>query len=65
MPFGDFPVEVLYLGPAHSTGDISVWLPNQELVIAGDIAFHERMLPIFEDTIHLNGSILGKINLKS
>ena len=50
VPFGDFPVEVLYLGPAHSTGDISVWLPNQELVIAGDIAFHERMLPIFEDT---------------
>jgi glyoxylase-like metal-dependent hydrolase (beta-lactamase superfamily II) len=26
-------------------------LPDQELVIAGDMAFHERMLPIFSDTI--------------
>ena len=28
-----------------------VWLPKQKLVIAGDMAFHERMLPIFEETI--------------
>lgn len=48
---GDFRIEARYLGPAHSPGDISVWLPNQSLVIAGDMAFHERMLPIFEDTI--------------
>ncbi|THH38035.1 MBL fold metallo-hydrolase [Aliishimia ponticola] len=51
VDFGDFPIEVRYLGPAHSPGDISVWLPEQSLVIAGDMAFHERMLPIFEDTI--------------
>ena len=50
VPFGNFPIEVLYLGPAHSKGDISVWLPEQKLVVAGDIAFHERMLPIFSDT---------------
>ena len=50
VPFGDFPIEVLRLGPAHGAGDISVWLPQQGLVIAGDIAFHERMLPIFPDT---------------
>ena len=48
---GDFRIEARYLGPAHSPGDISVWLPNQSLVIAGDMAFHERMLPIFEDTM--------------
>ncbi len=48
---GRFKIEVLYLGPAHSAGDISVWLPNESLVIAGDIAFHERMLPIFPETI--------------
>lgn len=47
---GDFRIEVLHLGPAHSPGDIQVWLPDQGLVIAGDIAFHERMLPIFGDT---------------
>ena len=50
IEMGDFRIEVLYLGPAHSPGDVSVWLPDQSLVIAGDMAFHERMLPIFEDT---------------
>lgn len=47
---GRFTIEVLDLGPAHSPGDISVWLPEQKLVIAGDMAFHERMPPIFEET---------------
>ena len=47
---GEFTVEVLHLGPAHSPGDIQVWLPKQRLVIAGDMAFHERIPPIFEDT---------------
>lgn len=47
---GAFTIKVLHLGPAHSPGDIQVWLPEQRLVIAGDIAFHERIPPIFEDT---------------
>lgn len=47
---GGVTIEVLHLGPAHSPGDISVWLPDEKLVIAGDMAFHERMLPIFDDT---------------
>jgi len=51
VEMGDYRIEVLYLGPAHSPGDISVWLPEQSLVIAGDMAFHERLLPIFEDTM--------------
>ncbi|KUJ77854.1 soxH protein [Ruegeria profundi] len=50
VELGDFRIEAKYLGPAHSPGDISIWLPNQSLVIAGDMAFHERMLPIFQDT---------------
>lgn len=51
IEMGDFIIEVLHLGPAHGAGDTQVWLPKQSLVIAGDMAFHERMLPIFEDTI--------------
>ncbi len=51
IEMGDFVVEVLHLGPAHGPGDTQVWLPEESLVIAGDMAFHERMLPIFEDTI--------------
>lgn len=50
IQMGDFRIEILHLGPAHSPGDISVWLPEESLVIAGDMAFHERLLPIFEDT---------------
>ncbi|MEO3415116.1 MBL fold metallo-hydrolase [Roseovarius sp. CAU 1744] len=51
IDMGAFRIEARYLGPAHSPGDISVWLPEQSLVIAGDMAFHERLLPIFEDTM--------------
>jgi len=51
IEMGEFRIEVLHLGPAHGPGDTQVWLPEQSLVIAGDMAFHERMLPIFEDTI--------------
>ena len=51
VELGDFRIEALHLGPAHSPGDISIWLPKQSLVIAGDMAFHERMLPLFQDTI--------------
>ncbi len=51
ITMGDFTIEVRWLGPAHSPGDIAVWLPKQRLVISGDMSFHERMLPIFEDTV--------------
>lgn len=54
IEMGDFRIEALHLGPAHGPGDTQVWLPEQGLVIAGDMAFHERMLPIFEDTIVLD-----------
>jgi len=48
IELGDMRIEVLRLGPAHSPGDIQLWLPEQRLVISGDMAFHERLLPIFE-----------------
>lgn len=51
IEMGEFRIEVKNLGPAHSPGDIAVWLPEQKLVIAGDMAFHERMLPIFDETM--------------
>jgi glyoxylase-like metal-dependent hydrolase (beta-lactamase superfamily II)/rhodanese-related sulfurtransferase len=50
LELGGETIEVLNLGPAHSPGDIVVWLPERKVVISGDVAFHERMLPIFEDT---------------
>ena len=50
IELGGMRIEVLYLGPGHSPGDIQVWLPQQRLVISGDMAFHQRLLPIFDDT---------------
>jgi glyoxylase-like metal-dependent hydrolase (beta-lactamase superfamily II)/rhodanese-related sulfurtransferase len=50
IELGGERIELLHLGPAHSPGDISVWLPDRRIVIAGDIAFHQRLLPVFEDT---------------
>lgn len=51
VEMGGMRIEARNLGPAHSPGDIVVWLPDQSLVIAGDMAFHERLLPIFEHTM--------------
>jgi glyoxylase-like metal-dependent hydrolase (beta-lactamase superfamily II) len=50
LSMGGWKIEVLHLGNAHHHGDTMIWLPEKKLVISGDTAFHERMLPIFEDT---------------
>jgi glyoxylase-like metal-dependent hydrolase (beta-lactamase superfamily II)/dienelactone hydrolase len=50
IELGGERIELLNLGPAHSPGDIVVWLPQRKLVISGDMAFHQRMLPLFEHT---------------
>ncbi len=50
IEMGGVRFELLNLGPAHSPGDIMVWLPERSLIITGDMAFHQRMLPLFEHT---------------
>lgn len=50
ITMGDVTLHVLHLGPAHGPGDTQVWIPQWSMMIAGDIAFHERMLPVFGDT---------------
>lgn len=50
VEMGDVTLEVLHLGAAHGPGDTQVWIPAWDIMIAGDIAFHERMPPIFADT---------------
>ncbi len=34
-----FSVELLVLGPAHTTHDIAVWLPEQKVLFTGDLTF--------------------------
>jgi len=50
IEMGDVKIEVLHLGPAHDPGDTQVWIPQWGIMISGDIAFHERMPPIFAET---------------
>lgn len=50
IELGGERIELLNLGPAHSPGDIVMWLPARKIVIAGDIAFHQRLLPVFDHT---------------
>jgi rhodanese-related sulfurtransferase/glyoxylase-like metal-dependent hydrolase (beta-lactamase superfamily II) len=50
IDLGGLEVRLLNLGPAHSPGDILAWIPSKSLVISGDMAFHQRLLPIFDHT---------------
>jgi len=50
ITLGGVKIELLDLGPSHSPGDIMVWLPEESLIITGDMAFHQRLLPVFEHT---------------
>jgi cyclase len=33
-------VELLFVGPAHTLGDVIAWLPGQRVVFTGDLVFH-------------------------
>ena len=50
LELGGERIELRHFGDAHSPGDLSVWLPGRGILIAGDIAFHERLLGIFPDS---------------
>ncbi|NBS12218.1 MAG: MBL fold metallo-hydrolase [Gammaproteobacteria bacterium] len=50
VDLGGRVLEAKVFGPAHSPGDISVVIPDANVILAGDMAFHVRMPPIFDDT---------------
>jgi len=46
---GDTAIEIIYAGhPAHTTGDIFVFLPEEKVVFAGDLLYNGR-LPLLDD----------------
>lgn len=47
---GNLEVIAKVYGRAHSPGDVTVLVPSENVAIAGDMAFHTRMPPIFDDT---------------
>ncbi|WP_038051381.1 rhodanese-like domain-containing protein [Thioalkalivibrio sp. ALJ1] len=50
LEMGGETIQILYLGPGHAPGDIAVFVPDRSTLITGDLAFHQRMLPIFDYT---------------
>lgn len=46
---GDLPVEVTYVGPAHSQGDSIVWLPTEGVAVTGDVVFNGLFPLVRED----------------
>lgn len=47
---GNRVVEARYFGYAHEHSDIAIWLPKEKILFAGDLAFNNRLLPIFKIT---------------
>jgi rhodanese-related sulfurtransferase/glyoxylase-like metal-dependent hydrolase (beta-lactamase superfamily II) len=50
LPVKGCHIELLYLGLSHSPDNVQLWLPEERLIITGDFAFNERMLPILHHT---------------
>ena len=50
IDLGNKKVELKYFGYAHEHSDILIWIPSQKVVFAGDLAFYQRILPIFKIT---------------
>ncbi len=44
LNFGGIELELHYAGPAHTLGDIFVWMPEQKVMFSGDIVYVERAL---------------------
>lgn len=37
---GDLRIELHYLGPAHTTGDVVAWIPERRVLFTGDLVFN-------------------------
>ena len=46
LKLGKTVVQLLHFGPAHTPGDMAVWLPKQKILFAGDIVYTERLLAV-------------------
>lgn len=50
VPLKGVDIEILHLGPAHGDDEALLWMPEIKLLITGDFAFNERMLPVLPTT---------------
>lgn len=50
IDLGGKVIEAKYFGHAHEHDDITLWIEDEKTLFAGDIGFHQRLLPIFKIT---------------
>lgn len=57
---GKFQIELLYFGPAHTDGDIVIFVPEDKVAIVGDLFFKDQ-----DPLIHRNknGTSFGLVNV--
>jgi glyoxylase-like metal-dependent hydrolase (beta-lactamase superfamily II) len=46
LKLGKTTVQLLYVGPAHTPGDLAVWLPQKKILFSGDVVYTERLLAV-------------------
>lgn len=50
---GSFHFELIPVGPAHTGGEMMVWLPQQKILFTGDLVYMDRMLGVGPQSQHL------------
>ena len=60
MYIGSLEINLLYFGPAHTDGDIVIHVPDDKVVIMGDLFFKGRD-PLIH--MHKNGSSMGVVKV--
>jgi glyoxylase-like metal-dependent hydrolase (beta-lactamase superfamily II) len=46
LKLGKTTAQLLYFGPAHTPGELALWLPQQKILFAGDLVYTERLLAV-------------------
>lgn len=48
---GGRTVELFHYGPAHTLGDVVVWVPDERVLFAGDLLFHKVCPLVWDGTV--------------
>jgi len=54
LDLGDLTLKLFYFGRAHSVSDIIIQVPEEGLLLTGDLFFEKRWLPLFIGQIELD-----------
>ncbi|AZM56385.1 MBL fold metallo-hydrolase [Streptomyces sp. WAC 01529] len=58
---GGQQAELLHFGPAHTTGDVVVWLPERGILYTGDLTFSGVTPFVFMGSVRGSLQVLGKL----